>query len=80
MGDSMVNGTGDPACLGWTGRVGAAAICAGTHDNLGIRRGANDVLADLFKKFAMREGRLSTGQQQYSGRKVAELIIDDFGT
>ena len=41
VGDSLVNGTGDPACLGWTGRVCAAACGAGhdiTYYNLGIRR------------------------------------------
>jgi putative intracellular protease/amidase len=43
-------------------------------------RGANYVQAGLFKKFAIRDGRLFTGQQQYSGRKVAELIIQDLGT
>lgn len=41
VGDSFVNGTGDPQCLGWSGRVCAAA-CAQGHDvtfyNLGIRR------------------------------------------
>lgn len=41
VGDSFVNGTGDPSCLGWTGRVCATAITRGhpiTHYNLGIRR------------------------------------------
>jgi lysophospholipase L1-like esterase len=41
VGDSFVNGTGDPECLGWTGRVCAAAYRAGyalTYYNLGIRR------------------------------------------
>ena len=41
LGDSMTNGTGDPAMLGWVGRVCAAARARG-HDvtayNLGIRR------------------------------------------
>jgi acyl-CoA thioesterase-1 len=40
IGDSFVNGTGDPLCLGWTGRVSAAAIQQGyavTSYNLGIR-------------------------------------------
>ncbi len=41
VGDSFVNGTGDPACLGWSGRICAAAASAGhpvTSYNLGIRR------------------------------------------
>jgi putative intracellular protease/amidase len=42
-------------------------------------RGANYIQAGLFKQFAIRDGRLITGQQQYSGRKVAELIIAALG-
>src|SRR5690348_6907770 len=41
IGDSFVNGTGDPHCLGWTGRICAVARRAGhdlTYYNLGIRR------------------------------------------
>lgn len=41
IGDSFVNGVGDDACLGWVGRVSAAARKQG-HDvtayNLGVRR------------------------------------------
>jgi putative intracellular protease/amidase len=42
-------------------------------------RGANYVQAGLFKAFAIRDQNLITGQQQYSGRKVAELVIDALG-
>jgi putative intracellular protease/amidase len=42
-------------------------------------RGANYVQAGLFKAFAIRDGRLVTGQQQYSGREVAKLVIDMLG-
>lgn len=42
-------------------------------------RGANYVQAGLFKQFAIRDGRLITGQQQYSGRKVAEMVISALG-
>ena len=42
-------------------------------------RGANYVQAGLFKQFAIRDGRLITGQQQYSGRKVAQLMIATLG-
>ena len=41
IGDSMVNGTGDTACLGWTGRLSQRLRQSGlnvTHYNLGIRR------------------------------------------
>src|SRR5437763_4287507 len=42
-------------------------------------RGANYVHGGLFKAFAVRDGRLITGQQQYSGRKVAQLVIQTLG-
>jgi putative intracellular protease/amidase len=42
-------------------------------------RGANYVEGGLWKPFAVRDGRLITGQQQYSGRKVAELLIEALG-
>jgi putative intracellular protease/amidase len=42
-------------------------------------RGANYVQAGLFKAFAIRDGRLVTGQQQYSGRAVARLVLDMLG-
>ena len=42
-------------------------------------RGANYVQAGLFKAFAIRDMNLITGQQQYSGRKVAELVIESLG-
>jgi putative intracellular protease/amidase len=43
-------------------------------------RGANYIAAGLFKPFVVRDGRLVTGQQQYSGRKVAQLVIQTLGT
>jgi putative intracellular protease/amidase len=42
-------------------------------------RGANYIQAGLFKAFAVRDMNLITGQQQYSGRKVAELVIGALG-
>jgi putative intracellular protease/amidase len=42
-------------------------------------RGANYVQGGLWKPFAVRDGRLITGQQQYSGGKVAELVIGALG-
>jgi lysophospholipase L1-like esterase len=41
FGESFVNGTSDPECLGWTGRICAAACQQGhdiTYYNLGVRR------------------------------------------
>jgi putative intracellular protease/amidase len=43
------------------------------------QRGANYVNGGLFKAFAVRDGRLITGQQQYSGRKVAQIMIETLG-
>ena len=41
VGDSVTNGTGDPDCRGWPGRLSAALVNAHGHDvtcyNLGIR-------------------------------------------
>lgn len=48
IGDSFVNGTGDPECLGWTGRVCARAMRRShqlTHYNLGIRRNTSADIA-----------------------------------
>src|SRR5438270_5937848 len=43
------------------------------------QRGANYIHGGLFKAFAVRDGRLITGQQQYSGRKVAQIVIEALG-
>jgi putative intracellular protease/amidase len=43
------------------------------------QRGANYVQGGLFKAFAVRDGRLITGQQQYSGRRVAQMMIEALG-
>jgi acyl-CoA thioesterase I len=57
IGDSFVNGTGDHACLGWVGRVSAAARRRG-HDltvyNLGIRR---DTSADIAARWQEETSR-----------------------
>jgi putative intracellular protease/amidase len=42
-------------------------------------RGANYIQGGRFKAFAVRDGRLITGQQQYSGAKTAELVIEALG-
>ena len=42
-------------------------------------RGANFIVGGLFRAFAVRDGNLITGQQQYSGAKVAELVVEALG-
>jgi putative intracellular protease/amidase len=48
-------------------------------ENAARERGANFIDGGVWKPFAVRDGRLITGQQQYSGRKVAELVIEALG-
>ena len=43
------------------------------------QRGANFIVGGLFRAFAVRDGNLITGQQQYSGAKVAELVVRALG-
>ena len=41
--------------------------------------GANFITGGLFKAFAVRDGHLITGQQQYSGAETAKLVIEAMG-
>jgi putative intracellular protease/amidase len=41
--------------------------------------GANYVAAPAFRPFAVRDGRLITGQQQFSGAAAARLVIETLG-
>jgi putative intracellular protease/amidase len=41
--------------------------------------GTNFVVASRFKPFAIRDGNLITGQQQYSGAAAARLVIEALG-
>ena len=43
------------------------------------KRGANYVQGGLFKAFVVRDGRLITGQQQFSGAKVGEAVVAALG-
>ena len=75
VGDSLVNGTGDPACLGWTGRVCAAACEAGhdiTYYNLGIRRATSADLHGYWREEVTR--RLPEG---IDGRVVFSFGVND---
>lgn len=57
-GDSLVNGTGDPSCLGWAGRCGIDAWRKGariTFYNLGVRKETSrEVLARWESEFEPR--------------------------
>jgi putative intracellular protease/amidase len=39
----------------------------------------NFIVSSMFKPFAVRDGNLITGQQQYSGGAAAELVIETLG-
>ncbi|MFN0092696.1 MAG: type 1 glutamine amidotransferase domain-containing protein [Acidimicrobiales bacterium] len=61
------------------------AVAPGTHimpwrveDEL-RRLGANYIHAGLFKSFAIRDGNLLTGQQNFSGAEVAKLLLETLG-
>ena len=60
------------------GAVGTTVMPYRVEDEL-RERGANYVQGGLFKAFAVRDQNLITGQQQYSGGKVAELVIGALG-
>jgi putative intracellular protease/amidase len=49
-------------------------------EDAATERGANYIQGGRFKPFAVRDGRLITGQQQYSGAEVAKLVIEAVGT
>ena len=42
--------------------------------------GTNFITGGMFRPFAVRDGRLITGQQQYSGAAAARLVIEALGT
>ena len=43
------------------------------------RLGANFVQAGLWRGFAVRDGNLITGQQNFSGGETAELVVQALG-
>jgi putative intracellular protease/amidase len=43
------------------------------------RLGANFVSQAPWREFAVRDGALITGQQQYSGRATARLVVEALG-
>jgi len=66
LGDSYVQGTGDPECLGWAGRLCVSARRAGhniTYYNLGVRR---ETSADILRRWqAECEPRLLPDTENY---------------
>jgi lysophospholipase L1-like esterase len=75
VGDSFVNGTGDPECLGWTGRICVNANKKGydiTYYNLGIRR---DTSSDIAKRW-LQEVSLRL-PKEYDGRVVFSFGLND---
>jgi putative intracellular protease/amidase len=58
--------------------VGRATFPWRLEDTL-RERGANYVHGGLFKAFVVRDGRLITGQQHYSSRKVTAAVIEVLG-
>lgn len=70
LGDSFTQGTGDDACLGWPGRVCAAARARGhavTAYNLGIRRETTaDIKARWRAEVAPRLGPALDGRVVFS--------------
>lgn len=73
FGDSFVQGTGDDTCLGWAGRLCAAARRDSydvTYYNLGIRR---DTSADILRRWRREaDARLPVGE--------ADRLVFSFGT
>lgn len=75
LGESLVNGTGDPECLGWAGRICQNAFSKGfdiTYYNLGVRR---ETSHELRKRWLQEVSyRLP---QQYNGRLVFSFGAND---
>lgn len=70
VGDSLVNGTGDPDCLGWSGRVCASQCRQGqrvTYYNLGVRRETSADISDRwFKEVSCRLLNVADGRVIFS--------------
>jgi lysophospholipase L1-like esterase len=73
VGESFVNGTGDPECLGWAGRICVNANRKGydiTYYNLGVRRETSSELKNRW----LREVSYRL-PKEYDGR-----VVFSFGT
>ncbi|MCA0389008.1 MAG: type 1 glutamine amidotransferase domain-containing protein [Bacteroidetes bacterium] len=74
----------------WTGFANAEEQFADSYVGMKIQpfwieeeakkiENTNFITGGLFKPFAVRDGRLVTGQQQYSGAEAARLVIEALG-
>lgn len=75
VGESFVNGTGDPECLGWTGRICANANKKGydiTYYNLGVRGETTEALKHRW--YNEVKSRLP---KEYDGRVVFSFGVND---
>lgn len=75
LGESFVNGTGDPECLGWTGRICVNANKKGyeiTYYNLGVRRETSTELRHRWLEEVSY--RLP---KEYDGRVVFSFGVND---
>ncbi|WP_414545471.1 GDSL-type esterase/lipase family protein [Nostoc sp. CCY0012] len=75
LGESFVNGAGDPDCLGWTGRICVNANKKGhdiTYYNLGVRRETSTELRNRWRKEVSY--RLP---KEYDGRVVFSFGVND---
>jgi lysophospholipase L1-like esterase len=78
LGDSFVQGTGDPECLGWAGRVCARTTRTGgfvTYYNLGVRR---DTSVDIHRRW--RDEVLRRLPPEIDGRVVLSFGTNDTTT
>ncbi|BAY93893.1 MULTISPECIES: GDSL-type esterase/lipase family protein [unclassified Tolypothrix] len=77
VGESFINGTGDPDFLGWTGRVCAGAHQRGyeiTYYNLGVRTETTRFLKQRWRQEVSY--RLAS---EYDGRVVFSFGVNDSG-
>ena len=78
FGDSVVNGTGDPECLGWTGRACGDARIKGydvTYYNLGVRGETSADIASRWREEACR--RLLVPDKEINPGVVFSFGIND---
>lgn len=80
VGDSLVNGAGDPECLGWTGRACADARRKGydvTYYNLGVRGQTSEDIAARWRAEATQ--RLLLRYREIQPRVVFSFGVNDTG-
>jgi acyl-CoA thioesterase I len=80
FGDSIVNGTGDPDCLGWVGRVCAAARQRGgdiTSYNLGIRRDTSTDILGRWRREAELRLPAENARRLVFSFGVNDCILED---